>query len=63
MSNESMNCRNFTSVASKTTLNLKKDQTLQVSVDKTEVASLVMPCSLSALVIYFGSASATFKTV
>lgn len=63
MSNESMNCRNFTSVALKTNLILSKDVTLQVPIGGTEVATLVMPCSLSALVIYLDLASAAFKTV
>lgn len=61
MGNESMNCRNFSSVATKTTMNLTKGQTLTVSVNGEAASSVAMPCGLSALVIYLGSASASFS--
>lgn len=61
MGNESMNCRNFSSVASKTTMNLTKGQTLTVGVNGEVASSVAMPCGLSALVIYLGSASASFS--
>ena len=61
MGNESMNCRNFSSVATKTTMNLTKGQTLTVSVNGEVVSSVSMPSGLSALVIYLGSANASFS--
>jgi len=58
MTNEVTNCRNFSSVATKTTLNLSKGQTLSATVDGEVKLSLEMPCNLSAFVVYLGSASA-----
>ncbi len=61
MGNESTNCRNFSSVATKTTMNLTKGQTLTVSVNGEVASSVSMPSGLSALVIYLGSANASFS--
>lgn len=61
MGNESTNCRNFSSVATKTTMNLTKGQALTVGVNGEVVSSVVMPSGLSALVIYLGSANASFS--
>ena len=61
MGNESTNCRNFSSVATKTTMNLIKGQTLTVDVNGEVVSSVAMPSGLSALVIYLGSANASFS--
>ena len=61
MGNESTNCRNFSSVATKTTMNLTKGQTLTVGVNGEVVSSVSMPSGLSALVIYLGSANASFS--
>ena len=61
MGNESTNCRNFSSIATKTTMNLTKGQTLTVSVNGEVVSSVTMPSGLSALVIYLGSANASFS--
>lgn len=61
MGNESTNCRNFSSVATKTTMNLTKGQTLTVGVNGEVVSSVAMPSGLSALVIYLGSANASFS--
>lgn len=61
MGNESTNCSNFSSVASKTTMNLTKGQTLTVSVNGEVASSVAMPSGLSALVIYLGSANAVFS--
>lgn len=61
MGNESTNCRNFSSVATKTTMNLTKGQTLTVGVNGEVVSSVVMPSGLSALVIYLGSANASLS--
>lgn len=61
MGNEATNCRNFSSVATKTTMNLTKGQTLTVGVNGEVVSSVVMPSGLSALVIFLGSANASFS--
>lgn len=61
MGNESANCSNFSSVATKTTMNLTKGQTLNVKVGGNTVASVTMPCNLSALAIYLGSTAASFS--
>lgn len=58
MTNEVTNCRNFSSVATKTTLNLSKGQTLSATVDGSVTVSFEMPCGLSAFVVYLGSSSA-----
>lgn len=61
MGEEATNCRNFSSVATKKTMNLTKGQTLAVSVNGEVTSSVAMPAGLSALVIYLGSASASFS--
>ena len=61
MGNEAANCSNFSSVATKTTINLTKGQTLNVKVSGNTVASVTMPCNLSALAIYLGSTAASFS--
>ncbi len=61
MGNESMNCQNFSSIGTKKNLNLTANQTVSVKVNDEELASLLMPCALSALVIYLGSSSATIS--
>ena len=61
MGNEATNCSNFSSVATKTTMNLTKGQTLSVKVSGNTVASVTMPCNLSALAIYLGSTAASFS--
>lgn len=61
MGNEATNCSNFSSVATKTTMNLTKGQTLNVKVGGNIVASVTMPCNLSALAIYLGSNAASFS--
>lgn len=61
MGNESMNCRNFSAIGTKSTMNLQKGQTLTATVGNSAVVSVVMPCNLSALVIYLGSSSATIS--
>ena len=58
MTNEVTNCRNFSSVATKTTLNLSKGQTLSATVGGSVTVSFEMPCGLSAFVVYLGSSSA-----
>lgn len=62
MGNEALNCQNFASVGTKTTMNLSKGQTLSVKADGTTTVSVSMPCGLSALVVYLGSSSAQFLT-
>ncbi len=61
MGNESMNCQNFFSIGTKKNMNLSANQTLSVKVSDEELTSLVMPCALSALVIYLGSSSAVIS--
>ncbi len=61
MTNEVTACKNFSSVATKTTKSLTKGQTLTVTVDGTEVISTEMPCNLSGFIVYLGSTSATFS--
>ena len=61
MGNESMNCRNFSAIGTKSTMNLQKGQTLTATVGNSAVVSVVMPCNLSALVIYLGSSGATIS--
>ncbi len=61
MGNESMNCQNFSSIGTKKNMNLSANQTLSVKVSDEELTSLVMPCALSALVIYLGSSSAVIS--
>lgn len=61
MGNEAVNCRNFSSVGTKTTLNLSQGQTVNVKVGGNTVASVTMPCRLSALAVYLGSANASFS--
>ncbi len=62
MGQEATNCKNFSSIATKTTMNLSKDQVLNVKVSGEIITSVTMPCQLSALVIYLGSSSASFTT-
>lgn len=59
MVSETTNCKNFSSIATRNNINLSKGTTLSVSVDSNVMTSLVMPCSLSAFVIYLGSSSAS----
>lgn len=61
MGNEAVNCRNFSSVGTKTTLNLSQGQTVNVKVGGNTAASVTMPCRLSALAVYLGSANASFS--
>lgn len=58
MGSESMNCKNFSSIATKATMNLTKGQALSVKVGNDTTISAEMPCGLSALVIYLGSSAA-----
>lgn len=60
MGQESTNCSNFSSIASKTTMNLTKGQTLNVNDNNETLISCLMPCNLSSLVIYLGSSSVKF---
>lgn len=61
MSSEALNCKNFSSIGTKTNLSLTQNQTLEVKVNNETVTSVTMPCRLSALVIFLGSSSATFS--
>lgn len=61
MASEATNCKNFSSVATKTIMNLSQGQTVSVKVGGEAVLSVEMPCRLSALIVYLGSANATFS--
>lgn len=61
MGSEAVNCRNFSSIGTKTTLNLSQGQTVNVKVGGNTVASVTMPCRLSALAVYLGSVNASFS--
>ena len=54
MEGESYNCKNFSSVGTKTNISLSSGKYLEASIGKTNV-TLKMPCSLSAAVICLGS--------
>ncbi len=62
MGNEAVNCRNFSSVGTKTTMNLSEGATLSAKVGGAVTASVTMPCRLSALVVYLGASNADFVT-
>ena len=62
MSNESVNASNFTSIGSKTSLSLTKDNYLTVKVSGDIVCVMKVPQSLNSFVVYLGSNSATFST-
>lgn len=62
MTSEAIHCRNFSSVAAKTTLNLTKDSYLTVSADGNTAVTVEMPVSLSATVIYLGDKDAKITT-
>lgn len=61
MTNETLNCRNFSSVGTKTTKSLSLGQTLAVQVNGERTVSLTMPCALNAFVVYLGSTNASFS--
>ena len=61
MGTESQKCKNFSSVATKTTLSLQSGRTLSAKVNGSTELSVQMPCRLSALVIYLGSSDATLS--
>jgi len=58
MTSETTKCKNFSSIATKTTKSLTQGQKVTVTVDGTETVSMEMPCKLSASVIYLGSKNA-----
>ena len=58
MTSEATHCKNFSSVAARTTLSLSAGQYLTVSEGNETVASVEIPESLSAMVVYLGNSSA-----
>lgn len=62
MTSEATHCSNFSSVATKTTLNLTSGNYLTVAVSGNTVVTVEMPLSLSAMVIYLGDKSAKIST-
>ena len=61
MSNEALNCSNFSSIGTNKTISLKADNYLIVKDGKNTVTILI-PTSISARVIYLGSNSASFSS-
>lgn len=61
MTNELTHCKNFSSVATKSKLNLTKDEYLSVTVDGELMANVKIAENMSAMVVYLGSASAKMK--
>ena len=59
MGNESLNCQNFASVGTKKNISLSKGQSLSVEYNGKVLSSAVMPCDISALVIYLGASGAS----
>lgn len=62
MSSEATHCNNFSSIATKKSLNLNSGDFVTVSVDGKTVVTVQMPWNLSAVVIYLGSRSANIST-
>lgn len=62
MTNEVTHCKDFSSVASKATLNLSSGSYLSVTVDGNPAATVKIPESISAMVVYLGSNIAKFET-
>lgn len=62
MTNELTHCKDFSSVASKATLNLSSGSYLSVMVDGSPAATVKIPESISAMVVYLGSNGAKFET-
>ena len=61
MTNELTHCKDFSSIATKTTLKLSAGDYLSV-VDGSTVATVKIPETMSAMVVYLGSNSAQFET-
>jgi len=61
MTGEVTNCKNFSSVGTKTSLSLKEGQVLSAKDGKKELLSLTMPCSLSGFVVYLGESGASLS--
>ncbi|MBO4972693.1 MAG: carbohydrate-binding domain-containing protein, partial [Clostridia bacterium] len=61
MSGEATNCKNFSSVATKTSMSLREGQTLTVSVGSNTVMSVNIPSNISGMVVYLGSNTAKFS--
>ena len=62
MSGETTNCSNFTSVGVKTTISLTTSSILTVKNGSTTIVTIKVPCSISALVAYLGTSSASIST-
>lgn len=62
MSHESTNCQNFSSVGTTSNVNLTANNYLTVIVGSQTVATVKIPSSIRASVVYLGSNSAKFST-
>ena len=62
MTSEMTNCSNFSSIGTKATLSLTASQYLTVKVNSSVVLAVQNPASISAMVVYLGSNSATIQS-
>lgn len=62
MSSESTNCSNFSSIGKKVSMSLSTTSYINVTVNNSLIGVVKMPCSLSAIVIYLGSSTASITT-
>lgn len=62
MTSEVTNCNNFSSIGTKTTISLSASQYFTVKVSSNVVLAVQNPASISAMVVYLGSNSATIST-
>ncbi len=59
MTSETTNCSNFSSIATKTNKSLSSGTTVTVAINSETVTAVQVPCSISAMILYLGSNSAT----
>lgn len=58
MTQEVLQCQNFSSVGTKTTASLTADRFLTVTTDKTDAVTVKMPMGIAAMITYLGSKNA-----
>ncbi len=62
MISEATHCKNFSSIATSTSMSLNSGSFLTVKVDGNVVSTVKMPESISAMVVYLGSKSASISS-
>jgi len=62
MSGETINCSNFSSIGTKINMSLSTNQYVSIKVNSTSIVTIKMPCSISAMVVYLGSSSASISS-